>query len=122
MYRFQIRRLAIFILAAIGLFGFNSTLGQLYRNGCVQHILTVMATPQPTLPGSQAPLVTRYLGLPVVDKLLTIGAVLWAHVTDGSAPALSLYAVQFGGQLVPVFLIMIIEASRRGNTHNPLFL
>src|SRR3569833_2090527 len=122
MYRFQIRRLAIFILAAIGLFGFNSTLGQLYRNGCVQHILNDMATPQPTLPGSQAPLVTRNLGLPVVDKMLTKGAVLWDHVTDGSAPALYLYAVHFGGQLVPVFLIMIFEASRRVNTHNPLFL
>ncbi|GAB1315304.1 hypothetical protein MFIFM68171_05514 [Madurella fahalii] len=74
--------------------------GQIYRNGYIRHLLDIMTSPKPVLPGSQAPLLTRYL--------------------DGSDPALSLYAFQFGGQLVPIFLAIMIEGSRMGNSKNLL--
>ncbi|KAI1457391.1 hypothetical protein F4805DRAFT_177111 [Annulohypoxylon moriforme] len=117
----QARKLSAPALMAVGLFGLNSMFGQIYRNGYIERIGRILASQQPTLPGSHTPLLTRYLGLPVVDNLLAIATVLWANVTDGSCPELSLYAVQFGGQLVPVFLVMMLEGSRSGNTNNAFF-
>ena len=120
MDKHRVRGFAVPALTAIGVFGLNSMFGQIYRNGYIGQLGEVLASPKPVLPGSQAPLLTRYLGLSPVDRLLTIATVLWANVTDGSAPELSLYAFQFGGQLVPIFLTIMVEGSRSGNSHNLL--
>lgn len=116
MASFYVRGLAGPALVVIGLFGLNSMFGQLYRNGYVARVKELLSSAKPVLPGSETPILTRYLGLPVVDSLLTLATILWANVTDGSAPSLSLYAFQFGGQLVPIFLIMMVEASRIGHS------
>jgi len=118
----QARRVAASILASIGLFGLNSMYGQIYRNGYIERVRGILASPKPLLPGpSQIPLLTRYTSLPLMDSLLSLGAVLWANVTDGSSPALSLYAFQFGGQLVPIYLIMLIEGRSSITSRQPLF-
>lgn len=121
MNTFQARRLAGFALAVIGLFGLNSMFGQLNRNGYVARVQELLSSADPVLPGSETRLLTTYLGLPVVDDLLALATVLWANVTDGSAPSLSLYVFQFGEQLVPIFLVMIVEASRVGHSHHALY-
>jgi hypothetical protein len=117
----QVQRLAGAALFAIDMFGLNSMFGQIYRNGYIARFVDILASPNPLLPGSQIPLLTHYLGLSAVDGLFQIATLLWANVTDGSHPALSLYAVQFGGQLVPVFLVMMVEGARSGNCRNPLY-
>jgi len=116
----RVRGFAVAALAAIGVFGLNSMFGQIYRNGYIAQLRGILAASAPVLPGSQSPLQTRYLGLSPVDRLLAVAAVLWANVTDGTAPELSLYAFQFGGQLVPIFLAIMIEGSRSGNARNLL--
>lgn len=50
-----------------------------------------------------------------------LAAVIFANVVDGTAPQLSLYAIQFAGQLVPVFVAMMIEGLRVGNQKNVLY-
>jgi hypothetical protein len=50
-----------------------------------------------------------------------LAAVIFANVIDGTVPQLSLYAIQFAGQLVPVFAVMMIEGLRVGNEQNNLF-
>ncbi|ORY55267.1 uncharacterized protein BCR38DRAFT_403374 [Pseudomassariella vexata] len=120
MDKYRARNLAGPALAGIGLFGLNAMFGQIYRNGYIGRVLDILSSPKPVLPGSQNPLLTSYLGLPVLDGLLAVASVLWANVADGSSPVLSLYALQFGGQLVPIFLVMMVEGSKVGNTGNPL--
>ncbi|KAK4448658.1 hypothetical protein QBC34DRAFT_426103 [Podospora aff. communis PSN243] len=112
MARHRAAAIEVPLLAATGLFGLNSMFGQIYRNGYAEQVLKILDSPSPTLPGSQSPLLARYTGVPPVDRLLAIATILWANVTDGSAPELSLYTFQFSGQLVPVFLAIMIETSR----------
>ena len=64
------------------------------------------------LPGSDTPLATCYTGFGFIDNLLALAAVLWANVTDGSAPALSLYMAQFISQLLPLYLVMTVEGAK----------
>ncbi|KAH8199181.1 hypothetical protein TruAng_006650 [Truncatella angustata] len=82
---------------------------------------TSFASPNPVLPGSEAPLLICFLGLPYADDRFKLATVLWANITDGSYPALSLYAFQFGGQLVPIFMIMMIEGFKSGNSDHALY-
>ncbi|KAH8647272.1 hypothetical protein BX600DRAFT_503427 [Xylariales sp. PMI_506] len=117
----QVRRLAGVVLGALEIFGLNSMFGQIIRNGYVERLLGVLRSPNPLLPESQTPLLTHYLGLPYADGLFKLATVLWANVTDGSNPALSLYAFQFGGQLVPIFLVMMVEGARSGNRNHALY-
>jgi hypothetical protein len=51
-----------------------------------------------------------------------LAGVMFANVTDGSTPQLSLYGFQFAGQLVPMFTVMMIEAARRGSKGNIMSL
>lgn len=46
------------------------------------------------------PILTRFSGFVPLDKLLTLAGVMFANLTDSSAPQLSLYAFHFTGQLV----------------------
>lgn len=51
----------------------------------------------------------------LLDYWLTVLQCVFANVTDGSAPRLSLYAFQFAGQLVSVMTVLMIESMREGN-------
>ncbi|KAK6076222.1 hypothetical protein SCUP234_07390 [Seiridium cupressi] len=121
MERHHVRNLAGAILVAVDLFGLNSMFGQIFRNGYVGRLLDILASPNPALPGSGAPLLTSFLGLPYLDGVFKLATVLWANVTDGTHPQLSLYAFQFGGQLVPIFLVIMIEGSKSGNNGHALY-
>jgi hypothetical protein len=119
-----IRSRAALLLAATQLFGLNSMFGQVYRSGWVNAVLQIFSSSDPSvavLPGSQTPILKLYTGFRSLDKLLMLAAVMFVNVTNGSNPALSLYAIQFGGQLVPVFAVMMIEGLRAGNTHNVFY-
>jgi len=85
---------------------------------------TILTSDDPkifVLPGSQTPILTRYTGIQWFDKLHMLAAVIFANVVDRTAPQLSLYAIQFAGQLVPIFMVMMIEGLRVGNEKNILY-
>lgn len=92
--------------------------GLAWRNGYISSLLHLRRHGPYVLPGSNIPILTRFTGIGILDKALTLAGVMFANVTDGSAPASSLYGFQFAGQLVPMFTIMLVEAARRGNKGN----
>jgi hypothetical protein len=102
-------------LSVFHLLGVNSMYGLVYRNGYIQALLDLKQHGPHFLPGSTNPILTFFTGIPPLDKLLTLAGVMFANVTDGSTPQLSLYGFQFAGQLVSIFTVMTIEALREGN-------
>jgi hypothetical protein len=89
--------------------------GLVVQNGYVKALLQLRNHGPHLLPGSNHPILTRFIGIPPLDKLLTLAGVMFANVTDGSHPQLSLYGSYFGGQLIGIFTIMVLEGLRQGN-------
>ena len=107
--------ITISALAMIFVLGIDCMYGLIYRNGYIEALVKLRDEGPHVLPGSDIPILTRFTGFPPMDKLLTLAEVMFWNVTDGSAPALSLYAFQFAGQLVPLWTIIFIESLRSGN-------
>lgn len=60
----------------------------------------------PLLPGSKNPVLLKFFKIPPLDHLLSLAQVMYANFFDGSSPQSSLYALQFGGQLVSLSVII----------------
>lgn len=106
---------AILALLAIHLFGMNSMYGLIYRNGYIDALFHLRDNGPQLLPGSSHPIRTWYTGIRPLDKLLTLSVVMFANVTDGTAPQLSLYGFYFTGQMASIFTVLIIEGLRDQN-------
>ena len=118
------RNLVAALLLASLVFGLNGVFGQAYRNGWMAAARTILTSNDPAifvLPGSNTRILTKYIRFQRFDNLHMLASVMFANVVDGSAPQLSLYALQFAGQLVPVFVVMMIEGLRAGNIKNILY-
>ena len=117
----RVRVIAGLSLAVTLAFALDSMFGQLYRVGMVDEAVRLMESSDPTtavLPASNTPILRHFTGWQPLDKLMALASIMFANVTDGSRPQLSLYGVQFGGQLVPIFAMIIIEGQRAGNASN----
>lgn len=101
-------------------FGANALYGLLFRNGYYSALLRLRHEGPHHLPGSSNDILARYTGIGYLDKLLTLASVMFANVTDGSSPQLSLYAFHFGGQYLAILVVIAIEGLRSGNQSNPL--
>lgn len=115
------RHLALLPLA-IQFAGLYGMFGVAYQNGYVRSLIDVLTAEHPLLPGSTNPVLLRFFGIPPLDRLLSLAQVMYANFTDGSSPSSSLYALQFGGQLISVSAIIWIEGARVGNQKVKLFL
>lgn len=89
--------------------------GLVYRNGYIEALINLKDHGPHYLPGSDNPILAYFTGIKPLDQVLTLAGVMFANVTDGSAPQLSLYGFYFAGQLVSIFTVMIIEGLRHGN-------
>jgi len=114
----QHRLFPMTLIAVTFVFALNAMFGQLYRSGWVATALKLLNSEASLLPGTETHLLKTYIGIAWFDKLLALANLFFADVANGSSPELILYAVQFGGQLVPIFMIMIVEALRAGNRGN----
>lgn len=86
--------------------------GTIHRNGYLAAISDIHTNGPYVLPGSKDPLLRSYTGLTYLDNMCALAGLMWANVIDGSAPAVSLYAFYFGGQLTGAVVIMMLEAQR----------
>ena len=117
-----LNRSAVVALGLIHAFGMNSMYGLVYRNGYYNALIHLRDHGPHLLPGSDIPILTRFTGIGPLDKVLTLAGVMFANITDGSTPQLSLYAFHFAGQLIPVFTVILIEGNRHGNRGNVMSL
>lgn len=109
-------RFAGFTLVATFLFSFNALWGTLYRNGYISALLSLSDNGPPyMLPGTSIPLLLRYTGIPWSDKVAAFAVVIFANVTDGSMPQLSLLAFHLSGQFAVIVSLVLIEGMRAGN-------
>lgn len=69
----------------------------------------------PTLPGTDIPLKESYTRIEAIDKQLGVLALFFWPVVDGSTPALSLFCLQFQGEVVAVWSLFMLEGMRAGN-------
>ncbi|KAM0553111.1 hypothetical protein ACHAPJ_007659 [Fusarium lateritium] len=107
------RIIPIIILAFLTIFGLDALLLQLERNGYSDLMNEVLNDPLPRfLPDTNRLILKQYVGIPALDYFLAFTNVFWANVTDGSSPALSLFMFCFGGQVIAVFLVFMIESKR----------
>lgn len=106
---------AIAALSVVHLVGLDSMYGLVWRNGYIDALIDLRDNGPHFLPGSNNPILTCFTGISPLDKVLTLAGVMFANITDGSAPQLSLYGFYFAGQLVSIFTVMTIEGLREGN-------
>ncbi|KAI1344150.1 hypothetical protein F5Y15DRAFT_424411 [Xylariaceae sp. FL0016] len=100
------------------IFGLTALHGMLYRTGYISALLHLYREGPYNLPDSSIPILTYYTGIKPLDKSVTLASVMFAGVTDGSRPQLSLYAVHFGGQYLAILVIIMVEGMRKGNQSN----
>lgn len=121
--RGPVRRWAVALVTIVLAVGLDATFGQVYRHGWMAAALNLLddANVDAVLPLSTRPILKQYTGWAAFDKLLALASIMFGNVIDGSTPQLSLYGIHFGGQLVPIFTIVITEGLRVGNTNNILY-
>jgi hypothetical protein len=103
----------ILILTILAIFGLDALILQLNRNGYAAMFSSIIRDPLPRfLPDTDRLLVKQYIGFKPLDYFFVLGNVFWANVTDGSRPELSLFMFCFGGQLIAMFMVFIIEGQR----------
>lgn len=67
------------------------------------------------LPGRNDPIRTVYTEIPAIDRLLTVLTVFFWPMTDGSHPTLTIHSVGFSGSFCSAWILLTLEAWRRGN-------
>ncbi|KAF6823343.1 hypothetical protein CMUS01_10726 [Colletotrichum musicola] len=58
---------------------------------------------------------TRFTSLKPLDSLLTLLVAFFKPIADGKDVPLTLFCVVFGGQLVPLYLLVLVESMRSAN-------
>jgi hypothetical protein len=103
----------LILLSILTIFGFDALILQLDRNGYTSMLKSITHDPLPRfLPDTNRLLLKQYTGIGPVDDFFAFSNVMWANVTDGSRPELSLFTFCFGAQLIAVFVVFLIEAQR----------
>ncbi|KAL4732739.1 hypothetical protein ACLX1H_001758 [Fusarium chlamydosporum] len=104
---------AIIVLSILTIFGLDALLLQLERNGYMDMARNIISDPLPRfLPDTDRLILKRYTGIGPLDDFFAFSNIVWAGVTDGSRPELSLFTFCFGGQLIATFMVFIIESQR----------
>lgn len=67
------------------------------------------------LPGTNEPLRTIYTGVEPIDRLLTTLTAFFWPTTDGSNPSLLLHSIAFSGTFGSAWVLITLEAWRKGN-------
>ncbi|CAJ0550910.1 Ff.00g108400.m01.CDS01 [Fusarium sp. VM40] len=103
----------IVVLAILSIFGLDALLLQLSRNGYMDMVNSITSDPLPRfLPDTNRLILKRYVGIAPLDDFFAFSNVIWANVTDGSRPELSLFTFCFGAQLIALFVVFVVECQR----------
>lgn len=87
----------------------------IYRNSHYDALVDLHDYGPYLLPGSNTPVEQQYTGIVMLGYWLSVLQFVLANVADGSVPRLSLYSIQFAGQLILVLTMIMAEGMGRGN-------
>jgi len=117
-------KLAFFLLCAAG---YYYTWHILLNNGTAEYMSRIRDDGPQLVPGTNEPLKTVYIGIPAIGSLLTahgmpavdyqltVLALFFWEVVDGSHPAASLFCFHFATQVACGWSLLMIEGLRRGH-------
>jgi hypothetical protein len=84
-------------------------------DGVIPRMQDVLHSSNPLWPGTTAPLKKTFTRIPFIDQMLYNLNPFFAHVADGTDPALSVYFLFFIGQYGAAIGLSWLESYRVGN-------
>ena len=102
-------------LALLSVAAYYATWHILLNNGTTEYMARIRDVGPRTLPGTTEPVRTVYTGIPTIDYQLTVMALFFWEMVDGSFPAGSLFCFHFATQIVCGWGLLMIESLRHGN-------
>ncbi|RDW80315.1 hypothetical protein BP6252_04953 [Coleophoma cylindrospora] len=100
------------ILAAYACY---ATWGLNVLDGSVGRMLDIFKTDMPVLTGTNAPVKTRFTGIPPIDYWIVFMIVFFWEALNGSHPATIIEGLYFFGQVSALWTLMCLEGKRIGN-------
>lgn len=105
-------KLALVFLSAAG---YYATWYILLNNGTTDYMAHIRDVGPRLLPGTKEPVRTVYTGIPAIDYQMTVLALFFWEIVDGSNPAGSLFCFHFATQIACGWGLVMIESLRHGN-------
>ena len=84
----------------------------LYENGTAALMQSHQDHGPHVLPGTKEPLRTHYTGVANIDHQLTVLALVFWELVDGSRPNAQLLCLHFAGQIGAAYALLLMESSR----------
>ncbi|MCJ1477789.1 hypothetical protein MMC13_006462 [Lambiella insularis] len=103
------------ILIVLCALGGYLTWGLAMQNGTMSMMAHIRDFGPHVLPGTDAPLKQTYTGIRAVDYQLTVLAVFFWNLVDGSMPHASLFVGKLAFQFIAAWGLLMIEGARNGN-------
>jgi len=114
-YHFSLRSITIVLVPLCSLIGICGGFVLASNNGTFAAFTELRQQEKALFPGTQEPLLSTYIGLPTIDRLLTSLVAFFAHVVDGSDGALMLMAIDGLAQFGAMWTLLVMESMRAGN-------
>ena len=100
------------MLVGLSLFSIYGTWGLFGGNGTME--ISADYKKAGMLPGTTVPFRSVYTGIPQFDGfLVTVNSFFW-QVLDGSHPTYALHSFRFGGQVIALWSLVMLDGMRQG--------
>lgn len=108
------------VLVLLICFGYYATWGLFIQNGTAELMRSQRDHGPQTLPGTKEPIRRAYTGVAIIDYQLTVLALFFWEMVDGSRPGASLLCFHFAGQIGAGYTILMIESLKPQNRNTVL--
>lgn len=86
------------------------------QHGLFEQLDQICQSSSPHLPNTHAPLRRSFTGLQGIDHQLQILMLFFHDAISGQFPASSIQVAHFAGQIVPGWMVVVLEGYRAGNS------
>ena len=119
---------AMLAILLLGLVGWLGTWQFSFDNGANAMFTEASTISNPTLPGTNIPMRENWTGIAQVDETFRLFLAIFWPIFNGGLPELSLMSFHFYGQMITVWMLILVEGFRVANTwrlislYAPLFM
>lgn len=103
------------LLVALIAAGIMSTWKFSFENGTFDTIDKATAGTEATLPGSSIVMRTRWTGIGLIDQQLSVLLAFFWPIFQGDYPPLCFLTLQFYGQWIAIWILLLVESFRIAN-------